>query len=169
MTRYALVFTESNNVEDVAENSASRFEVHSNFTWIECGNETQSGWVVNKNTSPPTFEAPPRMMTTASLARKAHFGDIGAQLDMIYHAHIDGNAAPLATWAAEQSAIKALFPKDNHLGTNAAHDEIIRRLNENIATNEASGKGIVATYDLRTLALQLAADIENGTWVNPDL
>ena len=133
MSKFALIFkTEplspdgSQRVHEVVASVDDCFEVHENFEWIACPDEVDSrDWKRNPDTR--EWIAPTIPGTKYNVARRVHYGEIGAQLDRLYHAQKSGEQDPLAIWANEQEKIKAIFPKDDPDYVNACNAEIVRR------------------------------------------
>ena len=172
MSKHALILTTEplNNgkkrIHAIAEDDAGRFEVHEDFQWIPCPDLVANrDWTYDPEAD--SWGEPIRPMTEYNVARRVHYGEVGAQLDRMYHAQMAGATDPLAEWAAEQEKIKAVFPKDNQLYTDACNTEIARRCDELIRAEEAI-TGVFGKYiDMRQMALDLYDDIQSGAWVNP--
>ena len=172
MSKYALIFTTEplNNgkrrLHAIAETDADRFEVHEDFQWIQCPDDVANrDWVYDEENN--SWEEPVRPKTEYNVARRVHYGEIGAQLDRMYHAQMAGAEDPLAEWAAEQQKIKALFPKDNQDYADACNTEIARRCDEILRAEEAITGVFGKSIDMRQMALDLYDDIQSGAWVNP--
>lgn len=173
MSKHALILTTEplnpqglKRIHEVAENDAGRFEVHADFQWIQCPDDVANrDWLYDPETG--AFHEPTRPKTEYNVARRVHYGEVGAQLDRIYHAYNAGSADPMAEWAAEQEKIKAVFPKDNQDYADACNTEIARRCEEILRAEEAI-TGVFGKYiDMRQMALDLYDDIQAGRWVNP--
>jgi hypothetical protein len=173
VSKFALIFkTEplspdgSQRVHEVVASVDDCFEVHENFEWIACPDEVDSrDWKRNPDTR--EWIAPTIPGTEYNVARRVHYGEIGAQLDRLYHAQKSGEQDPLAIWANEQEKIKAIFPKDDPDYVNACNAEIVRRCK--LILEEAERQtGVYGSYiDMRQMALDLHADIEAGRWTVP--
>lgn len=173
MAKYALFLkTEplGNNglkrIHEVVSSAEDRFEVHESFEWVQCPDQVLNrDWKYNPEED--SWVEPTIPGTEYGIARRVHYGEVGAQLDRIFHATQAGAADPLGEWAAEQEKIKAVFPKDNDAYTNESNAEIVRRCNAILAQAEAE-TGVFGKYiDMRQMALDLYDDIQAGRWVNP--
>ena len=172
MSKHALIFTSEplfngkRRLHAIAETDADRFEVHEDFQWIPCPNDvTNRDWLYDPEED--SWAEPARPKTEYNVARRVHYGEIGAQLDRIYHAYNAGSEDPMAEWAAEQEKIKAVFPKDNQDYADACNTEIARRCDAILVAEEAI-TGVYGKYiDMRQMALDLYDDIQSGAWVNP--
>lgn len=153
--KYALIHKDHTTVNEVVDSPEARFEVHADFSWIECADNVDNRWSYVDG----QFIEPAPFMTEYSVARRVHYDEPGAQLDMIYHAYNDGVADPFAAWAEEQAKIKELFDKNNVDLMNAANTETARRAAE--LTSQPGFKGPIS---MRKIALELYADWKAGTW-----
>ena len=167
MSKFALVMSGgiSDRVHEVRDHQSECFEVHASMEWITCPDEITTNHFHDET----GFKDPIPSMTNVNTARKVHYDEVGAQLDMLYHAHIAGDENPLATWAAEQTKIKELFPKDNEAAMNYADKETARRVQLLVDpdTNRLIDESI--TPNMRRIALELHDDLMSGVWVNPHL
>ena len=166
MARYALVHIKETRVQGIAENEQERFDVHVDSVWHECGPEVQFMWEYNWETG--EFSPPFKPETRYEVARRVAYGDVGSQLDTIFKAVQNGDADPLAEWAARIEKIKMLFPKDNHEAMLAANDELSRRVEVMINLHDEHPDD--PAYRIKTpqeMADELAADYMSGKWDNP--
>lgn len=173
MAKYALIHSTDPVMEDgtqrvcdIAENEAGRFEVHTDFQWVQCPDQVKNrDWKYKP--ADGSWVAPSIPPTEYGIARRVHYGEVGAQLDRIFHATMAGATDPLGEWAAEQEKIKIVFPKDNPDFCNASNEEIVKRCAAILEAEEAA-TGVYGKYiDMREMALQLYQDMQDGTWTNP--
>jgi hypothetical protein len=153
-------------IHEVVNSAEECFEVHESFEWVQCPNQVLNrDWKFNTQTN--SWVEPAIPVTEYGIARRVHYGEVGAQLDRIFHATQAGATDPLGEWAAEQEKIKAVFPKDNAAYTNESNAEIVRRCNAILEEAERE-TGVFGKYiDMRQMALDLYDDIQAGRWVNP--
>lgn len=155
MAKYALIHNNHDTVNEVVDSAEARFEVHADFSWILCPDEVDNRWKYIDG----EFVAPPPFMTEYTVARRVHYDDVGAQLDMIYHSYNNGDTDPLAGWVEEQAKIKELFDKNNIPLMNAANSETARRAL--LLTAQPDFKGPIS---MRKISLELYDDWKAGTW-----
>jgi hypothetical protein len=158
--KFALVHKNEPRVHSVVNTKAECFEVHEDLTWYPCADFVDIDYLYIGNQF--VYQEPPK--TNYTVARKVGYGDVGAQLDSIFHSVNAGEDA-LTEWAARIEKVKILFPKDNQDAVNAANTEVIRRQEIYMDEKMSSGEPILKTA--ADFTLEVAEDYIAGTWVNP--
>jgi hypothetical protein len=72
---------------EVVQIEMTEFEVHSDLTWHDVGNDVEVGWTLADG----TFSAPVAVTPAYDEARRRAYPDIGEQLDLLWHAIDAGN------------------------------------------------------------------------------
>lgn len=96
----------------------SEFEVASDFSWIDCPDDTTTHHTYNSETN--TFTAfdiltqPGFAENAYKVARAVAYGGIGDQLDMIFkEIQANGTISSNGPWATLISTVKSTIPKDD--------------------------------------------------------
>lgn len=117
MKRALIHSAEIGRVCDVVE-IGSEFEVSSDFTWVDCPDDTLSSHTYDADTQ--TFKAFDILSTPGfaenayKVARSIAYTEIGNQLDMLYkEIKATGTISNTGPWATHISSVKATIPKDN--------------------------------------------------------
>lgn len=88
-----------NLIYEIVEDG-KEFEVHGDFSWVDCPNDITDEWkYVDGVFKPPVFEH-----ITYDIHRKFNYPSIQEQLDILFHQGFDG-------WKAAIQAVKEQFPK----------------------------------------------------------
>ena len=103
----ALIF---NN--EVVQVSDSEFEVHEDYTWMDCDADCKNGWVLKDGkladpVTPEQYAADAAQEYARN--RKSEYPSIPDQMDMIYK----DNKNSTTTHATAIEAVKTKWPKDN--------------------------------------------------------
>ena len=117
MKRALIHSAEIGRVCDVVE-IGSEFEVSSEFTWIDCPDDTITSHTYDAGTQ--TFKAfdilsmPGFAENAYKVARSIAYTDIGNQLDMLYkEIQATGTISNVGPWSTHISAVKLAIPKDD--------------------------------------------------------
>ena len=121
MKRALLHTLEPGRICDVVD-AGQEFDVHDNFEWVDVPDDTttsdsyQDGNVVKFS----PLNQPGFLENGYRVARTIGYGDIGNQLDMLFHElSTTGTISNTGPWASHITNIKAAIPKDN---PQAVHD-----------------------------------------------
>lgn len=163
--QYALVNKNDFRVHEIVKYKKDCFEVHSDFSWVLCEDEVDSDYTYNNITA--KFKKMEKYKTEYNVARQIAYGSAGAQLDGLYHILKDGGSSDeyWENWKSEIEKIKLVLPKDSVEALNAAHDEILHRMN--LHRDECESLSIPFEKSQRDFTLELADEYINGTWSNP--
>ena len=121
MKKVLINIKEEGRICEVVE-AGQEFEVHSDFTWIDCPHdEVTDAWIYEETNGTYTFtevtledlESTPKAKEDSfNIAREIGYGDIGAQLDMIYREIMEkGSISADGEWAKHITAVKTNIPK----------------------------------------------------------
>ena len=165
MAKFALVHKMETRVHEVVDSIDQCFEVHEDLSWFPCPDETTRMWDYNWETK--EFWERPQPQTNYMVARKVGYGDIGKQLDDLFHGFNNGDTDPLARWADKIANVKILIPKgeENQPAVHAVQMELNRR-GEQMTRDFEDGK-IPEILPPDVMTQQLAEDYKAGRWVNP--
>jgi hypothetical protein len=162
---YALVNKNDSRVHEITKYKKDCFEVHSDFSWVLCEDEVNTDYTYDNVTA--KFKKMEKYKTEYTVARQIAYGTAGAQLDGLYHTIQNGGSADeyWENWKNEIEKVKLVLPKDSVLALNAAHDEILHRMN--LHRDYCESLSIPLEKTQRDFTLELADEYINGTWSNP--
>ena len=116
MKRALLHSVEPGRICDVVDPGAE-FEVHENFSWVDVPNDTTTSDRYNDDGTITKFDVlsiPGFAENAYKVARAIAYGDIGNQLDMLYHElNTTGTISNTGPWVSHIRSMKANIPKDD--------------------------------------------------------
>ena len=90
-----------NVVVDVQD---AEFEVHSDFTWHDVGDDVKVGWTLSDG----AFSEPAAVTLPWDVARMASYPEIREQLDLLWHAIDDGQFGDSAKSSAFYTTLQTV-------------------------------------------------------------
>jgi hypothetical protein len=122
MLRALIHSVEPGRICDVVQ-PGQEFEVHDNFSWVDVPDGTTNIDTYNPDGTVTKFDpikSPGFAENAYKIARQIQYGDLGNQLDMLWHElNTSGNISTTGTWFQHIASAKANIPKDDPAAVHA--------------------------------------------------